>query len=139
MKKVLIAIDGSPNSKKTLLEGASLAKKNKAKLTLVTVAQTTFEADLNENEIKLLKDAVILKARVFLEETASALKKLKIKADAVLREGDPANEILLAANEIKPDIIIVGSRGKGKIARFLLGSVSRKIAELAKCSVLVVK
>jgi nucleotide-binding universal stress UspA family protein len=139
MKKVLIAIDGSPNSKNTLLEGASLAKKNKAKITLVTVAQTSFEADLNENEIKLLKDAVILKARVLLEETASALKRLKIKADAVLREGDPADEILLVANEIKPDIIVVGSKGKGKIARFLLGSVSRKIAELAKCSVFVVK
>lgn len=139
MKKVLIAIDGSPNSRKTLLEGASLAKKNKAKITLVTVAQTSFEADLNENEIKLLKDAVILKARVLLEETASALKRLRIKTDAVLREGDPADEILLIANEIKPDIIVVGSKGKGKIARFLLGSVSRKIAELAKCSVLVVK
>ncbi len=139
MKKVLIAIDGSPNSRKTLLEGASLAKKNKAKLTLVAVAQTSFEADLNENEIKLLKDAVILKARVLLEEAASALKKLKIKADAVLREGDPADEILLVANEIKPDIIVVGSKGKGKISRFFLGSVSRKIAELAKCSVFVVK
>jgi nucleotide-binding universal stress UspA family protein len=45
----------------------------------------------------------------------------------------------LVANEIKPDIIVVGSKGKGKIARFLLGSVSRKIAELAKCSVFVVK
>jgi nucleotide-binding universal stress UspA family protein len=94
---------------------------------------------LNENEIKLLKDAVILKARVLLEETTSALKRLRIKTDAVLREGDPADEILLIANEIKPDIIVVGSKGKGKIARFLLGSVSRKIAELAKCSVLVVK
>lgn len=139
MKKVIIAIDGSPNSKKTLLEGASLAKKNRAGLILVTVAQTSFEGDLNENEIKVLKDAIILKSRVLLEEAASALRRLRIKADAVLREGDPADEILLLAKEIKPDIIVIGSKGKGKISRFFLGSVSRKIAELAKCSVFVVK
>lgn len=139
MKKILIAIDGSPNSRKTLLEGASLAKKSKAKIILVTVAHTSFEADLNDNEIKLLKDAVIIKAKVLLEEAASVLRKLRIKTDAVLREGYPADEILLAANEVKPDIIVVGSKGKGRLVRFLLGSVSRKIAELAKCSVLVVK
>ncbi|MBI5042381.1 MAG: universal stress protein [Nitrospirae bacterium] len=139
MKKILIAIDNSPASKKILSAGASLAKKYKSKATIVAVAPTSFEGDLNENEAKLLKDAVIIRTRVILEDAAVMFKRVKLKINTVLREGDPAAEILLLAKEIKPDIIIVGSTGKGKIKRFFLGSVSRKIVELAKFSVLVVK
>jgi len=51
--------------------------------------------------------------------------------------GDPADELIWSAKEWKADLIVVGSHGWGRIGRFLLGSVSSKIAEKATCSVRV--
>lgn len=51
--------------------------------------------------------------------------------------GNPADELLNAAKEWQPDMIVVGSNGRGQIGRFFLGSVSKRIAEEATSSVRV--
>ena len=53
--------------------------------------------------------------------------------------GPPASTIAQQAKRCKADMIIVGSRGLSDIKGFLLGSVSRQVASMASCSVLVVK
>ena len=52
--------------------------------------------------------------------------------------GDPSEEILNAANEIKADIIVVGSKGM-KGFRGVVESLSRYILSVADCSVLIGK
>ncbi len=54
-------------------------------------------------------------------------------------EGDPAEEILRAAERCRADLIVMGSKGLTGLERYLLGSVSRKVARHASCSVLVVR
>ncbi len=57
-----------------------------------------------------------------------------------LREGsEEAEEILKVADELDPDIIVLGHKGKSAIKRFLLGSVSNRVTHHAKCSVWVVR
>ena len=53
--------------------------------------------------------------------------------------GDPAEELLKFADSEKIDVIIIGSSGKGFIKRKLLGSVSRKVAADARCSVYIIR
>jgi nucleotide-binding universal stress UspA family protein len=53
--------------------------------------------------------------------------------------GKPAVELLRRAAEWKPDLIVVGSHGRGAIGRFFLGSVSQKVAEEADCPVRLVR
>lgn len=53
--------------------------------------------------------------------------------------GDPAEELLLLARERKPDLLVLGSHGRGTIGRFFLGSVSKKVAEEAACSVRITR
>ncbi|MFN0105958.1 MAG: universal stress protein [Bryobacteraceae bacterium] len=53
------------------------------------------------------------------------LKNCKVKT--IFREGDPAAEIVRAANEEKADLIIIATRGYGPFRRFLLGSVAAKV------------
>ncbi len=48
-------------------------------------------------------------------------------------------ECLKKIDEEKIDLVITGSRGLGKIQGWFLGSVSRKLAHYANCSVLIVK
>lgn len=53
--------------------------------------------------------------------------------------GDPAAELLLLARERKPDLIVLGSHGRGAIGRFFLGSVSKKVAAEAACSIRITR
>ena len=60
-------------------------------------------------------------------------------SDAQVLEGDAREAILRAAEEWPADLIVLGARGLGAMAGFLLGSVSLGVARHARCSVLVVK
>ena len=55
-----------------------------------------------------------------------------------MREGDPAETILDAAEEEAVDLIVVGNRGMRGAKRFLLGSVPNRVAHRAPCNVLIV-
>jgi nucleotide-binding universal stress UspA family protein len=60
-------------------------------------------------------------------------------AEILLPEDDARVAILRAAEEWPADLIVMGARGLGAVAGFLLGSVSLGVARHARCSVLVVK
>jgi nucleotide-binding universal stress UspA family protein len=57
----------------------------------------------------------------------------------LLVEGDPADEILRLADEMGADLIAMGSHGRTGVLRVLMGSVSRKVLDHAKCPVLIVR
>ena len=62
-----------------------------------------------------------------------------IPVEHILREGDPAAEILRVAEEHKCDLIVMGSHGRTGVARLLMGSVAEHVVRKAECPVLVVK
>ena len=53
--------------------------------------------------------------------------------------GSPAWEILNRADEVLPDLIVVGSQGHSAVSRFMLGSISQKVLTEARCSVRVAR
>jgi nucleotide-binding universal stress UspA family protein len=53
--------------------------------------------------------------------------------------GRTAPVVAQVAKEIEANLIVVGSRGKGMVESFLLGSVSDRVAQIATCSVLIVR
>lgn len=56
-----------------------------------------------------------------------------------LVEGLPAEEILRIATEVKPDLIVMGTHGRGGLSRLVMGSVAEKVMRKASCPVLTVK
>lgn len=72
-------------------------------------------------------------------EMTAELQAAGLKAEADRREGDAATEILAAADASKADLIVMGTRGRTGLARFVLGSDARNVLQHATCSVLVVR
>ena len=66
-------------------------------------------------------------------------KDASVEVEALILEGHPAEEILDFAEKQDIDMIVVGSLGKTDIERFLIGSVSEKVARNTKVPVLVVR
>ena len=62
------------------------------------------------------------------------------QAEKIVRpeETTVANEILKAAEDLKADLIIVATSGKGAVARMVLGSVAGQVLKDAKCDVLAI-
>ena len=59
--------------------------------------------------------------------------------DATETESSIATEIIKKAKEYNADLIILGSTGKSKLERLLLGSVAQSVLTYAKCSVLIAR
>jgi nucleotide-binding universal stress UspA family protein len=71
-----------------------------------------------------------------VRDRAAAKGALHISTDVFV--GDPAEQILACANARQADLIALGSRGHGRLAGLLIGSVAQKVVALARCPVLVV-
>jgi universal stress protein A len=79
-------------------------------------------------------------AEMIFDITNAPLAQQRLTVRQQLRvEGDPADEILRLADEIGADLIVMGSHGRTGVLRVLMGSVSRKVLDRAKCPVLIVR
>ncbi|TKB55716.1 MAG: universal stress protein [Nitrospira sp.] len=78
-------------------------------------------------------------SKTLLEQSVQKLVKAGFTAEPLCYLGNPAEEIIKAASRQKADLIVMGAKGLGAIARFLLGSVSTRVVQHANSSVLVVR
>ena len=77
--------------------------------------------------------------RRLVEQSVRKLVKAGFTAEPVCQHGKPAEEIMKVASKQHADLILMGAKGLGAIARFLLGSVSTRVVQHANCAVLVVR
>jgi len=77
--------------------------------------------------------------RKLLDLSVQKLVKAGFTAEPLCKFGKPAEEIMQVASMQLADLIVMGAKGLGAIARFLLGSVSTRVVQQANCSVLVVR
>jgi nucleotide-binding universal stress UspA family protein len=75
-----------------------------------------------------------------LNEQVQKIREAGIEvAGAHTREGFPDEEIVGLAGRLSAGLIVIGSRGRGRLRRALLGSVSDSVVRHAHCPVLVVR
>jgi len=77
--------------------------------------------------------------RKLLDLSVQKLVKAGFTAEPLCKFGKPAEEIMQVASTQHADLIVMGAKGLGAVARFLLGSVSTRVVQQANCSVLVVR
>lgn len=146
---ILIAVDGSAHSIKTLAFCKPIAVAMHAKVVLLYVAKREEVPDAMRQFAKAEhfaeRDADILEvmkhgAMKMLAPHADDLRAAGIAdVKTEVREGHIARTITGLATQIKADLIAVGSRGMGDLEGLLRGGVSHRVEILADCPVLIVK
>ena len=136
-KKILVPLDGSKYSEKALLNACKIVNAFNSELVLVYVVEKSLPINLLDRKeyLKMLRKF----GKKTLEKANTLLLKKNITAKTLLKEGNIASEIEKIAKNEKCDLIVVGNKGLGSVARFLLGSVSNKLAQNSTCSVLIIK
>lgn len=71
-------------------------------------------------------------------EAAARIRAAGRAANATVRRGDPATEIIAFAAERSADLVVLGSRGRSALVEIVLGSVARNVLAGTDASVLIV-
>ena len=140
IKKILLPTDGSKHAEKTLQYAIDLAKALGASVEVMYAYQPV--NSLRKRASMMLEEyrhAMEEDAKEIVTEVAERLKQEGLNVTASVVEGPAAEAILRAADELSPDVIIMGSRGEGGFANVLLGGVAERVIQHAKVPVLVVK
>jgi len=137
MKTILAANDGSESAKRAFQFAIELAKAFRTGVTVVSVAQPS-EPPTSVETAALLEVATehFEKDFVGFRETAKAAG---VPLETVIVVGHPADQIVHQAALCEADLIVMGHRGKSRLQRWLLGSVSKRVLSYAPCTVTVVR
>ena len=87
----------------------------------------------------MINDHYVLMATLALRRARSAARRLRLGASFHSRLGDAASSIERFARSMNCDEIIMGTRGRSRIASFVLGSVALRVVQLAETPVTLVK
>lgn len=146
--KILFATDGSDYAEKAGEILSLIPFHDNTEIAIIHVITPAFydipdrfmektEASVRE-DLKKYRSMDLQESQKILARTAEYLSNKFSNIERLTTMGDPSEEILNAANEIKADIIVVGSKGM-KGFRGVVESLSRYILSVADCSVLIGK
>lgn len=148
--RIVCAVDGSEHARWGIQTLEALAEREPEQVVLLHVIDkptiqtkrskvlpTERQAlDAMEKAGELLLREAEHSARIALGQAAT---DPRTRLHRVMAYGPPASTIAKQAKRWNADLILIGSRGLSDIKGFLLGSISRQVAAMAPCSVLVVK
>jgi nucleotide-binding universal stress UspA family protein len=135
VSSVLFAYDGSEPARRALQYASRLAPDDE--VALISVAPALIEAPHTEEYTDPGHDPA--RAKRDLDEAQGVLEAGGVKVESILATGNPAAEIIRAAEERDVRLIVVGSRGQHAFERFLVGSIAERLVRHAPCDVLIVR
>lgn len=140
-KRILVAVDGSDNSERALIEARKQGEKFGAEITILTVLDQSF--GLHSVNLKSTKtdDNVTREeaGQAIIDEALLFFDDFEDEVLTTIRNGSPADEILEELEFGEYDLLIMGSRGQGVFSRTFLGSVSNKVLHHTETNVLIIK
>ncbi|CAN5643062.1 universal stress protein [soil metagenome] len=143
----LIASDGSEVSLEAARRGVALLRPTK--ITLLTIADTSIADDsgaggfegnvLSAGESQQVRGVILEEGKDELALTLDAMGVDPSIVEHKLVEGSAGASICLVASQLSPDVVVVGSHGRGFFKRVVLGSVSEYVAHHCTSPVLIVR
>jgi len=147
LRKILVPTDSSAHAQKAIDFACDLALKYGATLYVMHVVSETdvpgwVQEYIEAEGIKEPPQSVYLE-KIGQRIIELAEKQIKGKGvehfESMVELGNPAEKITKFAKENDVDMIVMGSRGLSEVKGLLLGSVSHKVCNMAKCTCVTVK
>lgn len=134
--RILLATDGSEDAALAARAAVDLSNRVGSELYVVHAWHSVLSAHFEA----FLRTQFEQEGREVIEDQVGRIEEAGGKVAGVyLREGRPVDEILDLAEELEPDLLVTGSRGRGSIQRLLMGSVSEGIVHGTAFPVLVMR
>lgn len=143
-RKILCPTDFSDPSYRALATADELARRYQAELHVLHVVMPVPLVELPPGSGTVAFDVKKYEADMLavfgntLEEALSKYVKPDVEVHRYVEMGDPAHEIVVLAEKIKPDVIVIATHGRTGLKRFIFGSVAEAVVRRAPCAVLTI-
>jgi nucleotide-binding universal stress UspA family protein len=142
-QRILLALDLSEASASAVRAAESLVLGPESLAKIVHAHETPYEGMLDYAGVGA--DAIARYAEGWEREAHRAVRGLVRsqgvnlgRYDIAVEQGQPAAAILRAIEGYRPDLIVMGTRGRGRLRRALLGSVANRVMHETACDTLIV-
>ena len=130
--KILLATDGSPEAVLATRTAMEMAGKTGSELGVVHVEEVPVLAHSYAG--REAEEGEATRARQWLEEHVGKIEEAGGDvAEAHLRLGRPAHQIVRLSEEVEAGLVVIGNQGLSAFRRFLMGSVSEMVVRYAQC------
>lgn len=144
---ILVPYDGSTYSQKALKMAVNMASEFDSSLYLVNVIDVSAVSppgQIRSKDTRKTLDQIKSTVKTSVESYLQKIQKDYVDSGVIVKgfvlEGDITGKLLKFAEDRNIDLVIIGSKGLSGVSKIMtLGSVSRKVSELAKCPVIIVR
>jgi nucleotide-binding universal stress UspA family protein len=137
-RNILVALDSSEVAGRALQEATDLAVTLNARLTIVSVVPDmpgfAYRAGI---DVKALEAEAMAEVETLLREAVDSLPE-GLPVTTVLRQGNPGAEIVGQIKRGEHDLLVMGTRGRGRVTSNLFGSVAAYVHFHSRVAMLVV-
>ena len=137
LRSIVCGVDFSSGSKTALRAAVDVARANGSELTVLFSEDPMLAAAAKAaGDLRATRATTSAALERFISRTtrANPIRRLR----AVVTEGTPAEQLLKTAQRQHADLIVVGTRGAGNVARMLLGSTAERVLRQTRVPVLAV-
>lgn len=141
--KILVPYNNTTQSNSAVQHAYKMAAASRASMTLFHVVPDAPYVDGEKGRAEGSKRTASIKeskarAKLMLDQLKNSFSESEVKIDIAVATGKPSHEVCKKAKIEGYDVIVMGSRGLGKIPGLLGGSVSSKVRSNAPCPVILI-
>ena len=135
--RVLLCYDGTREGRSALRQGADVVLAMKSEAYLLAVCRSLVAGSIPDAVTPELVACEERDATALLEEGVRWLQERGVKAEGALEFGNAVDCIAEAAERTRADLIVVGHKPRGRLARWWSESDEESLLERVHCSILV--
>lgn len=146
LNHIAVGVDFSPNAEEALAFAVSLARRNGAKVTMISVttlpaAHHMFPRAMEQAAVEYThrSNELLAKHRADLESLRQRVAAGSVEISTLIVPGFADREVAATAAQIGADLVIVGTHGRGFWSRLMVGSVAERTARAFERSVLITR
>jgi nucleotide-binding universal stress UspA family protein len=136
-RKVLLCYDGSQEGRRALRQGADVVICMKSEAHLLAIVQSLVASSIPEAITPALVEREDSRAQALLDEGVEWLRERGVKAEGSLEYGSAVDCIAATAKKVGADLIVLGHKHRGPLARWWSASDEESLLEKVTCSILV--